>query len=124
MSSGTTTNKDGDIIIIFNSTQWSVLIVKSDVSAESETVCLVYISIIFVFCSKSDTLLLFSPPSSTCQLSVGVPLTALCPPLSPTARTGILNVQVWLNLSVAVSVSAVMPILSSLCCWSLYLGMH
>ncbi|KAL3042568.1 hypothetical protein OYC64_020491 [Pagothenia borchgrevinki] len=34
------------------------------------------------------------------MLSVGVPLTALCPPLSPTARTGILNVQEpWLAMA-------------------------
>lgn len=88
---------------------------------------------VIVFHLISQPFLFLSPircfppscPSSTCQLSVGGLLTALCPPLSPTARRGILNVQVWPNLSLAVRccVSAVMSILSSLCC-SLYLGMH
>lgn len=48
----------------------------------------------------SDTLTVFPPfcDSSTCQISVGGSLTAL----SPTVWRGILNVQVWPSLSLAV----------------------
>lgn len=104
------------------------------VSLWARNIFFIYKPAVFVLITFPSSTLLLSPPSSsllpppssTCQLSAGRLSTALSPPLSPTPRRGILNVQVWPNISVAVRCCfrAMESILSSLCCCSLYPGMH